>query len=111
MSLIKLNSVVLRTRPVFAQIVTLNIILHIESAQHFDCICRDKEINESGYDTLRISVGQAATKVWFNNTLKCTGNEVCLTSCWPSVPTSPVDQCSNEVGVRCSKCNVLLNET
>ena len=41
--------------------------------------------------------------IWYNDILNCLGNEVCLGSCLSSIPTSPVDQCSNEVGVRCSK--------
>ena len=40
---------------------------------------------------------------WVDNGLNCAGSEVCLTSCLSSIPTSPLSQCSNEVGVRCSK--------
>ena len=49
------------------------------------------------------TTGFARNTVWLNNGFGCTGNEVCLTSCLSSIPTSPLNQCSNEVGVRCSK--------
>ena len=49
------------------------------------------------------SSGQTTDKIWFNNKFTCNGSEVCLTSCLSSIPTSPLTQCSNEVGVRCSK--------
>ena len=63
-------------------------------------------MNESGYATLNISsFGETTNTIWFNNNLRCTGNKVCLTSCLSSIPTSPLNQCSNEVGVRCSKYN------
>ena len=45
---------------------------------------------------------------WFNNGLNCTGDELCLTSCLSSIPTTPLNQCSNEVGVRCSKCTISI---
>ena len=74
-------------------------------------ICnRDEDINESGYVTLDISsYGETANTIWFNSSLSCTGNEVCLTSCLSSIPTRPLTNCSNEVGVRCSKYNKIEN--
>ena len=68
-------------------------------------VYRDETINEPDYATLKISsFGEMTDTIWFSSGLNCAGNEFCLSSCLPSIPNSPLSQCSNEVGVRCSKC-------
>ena len=58
-----------------------------------------------GYSTLNISTSIVTGKtIWINKDLNCVGNERCLKSCLPSkLPTSPLDQCGSDVGVRCGK--------
>ena len=65
---------------------------------------RDDDAGSGGYSALNIS-GPIVTgnTIWYNNVINCVGNEVCLAKCLSSIPTSQMDQCSNEVGVRCSK--------
>ena len=62
---------------------------------HFVCSSNGTRLN--------ISTPNLLSTTWIDNNLNCFGNEVCLTSCLSSIPTIPLNQCSNEVGVRCSK--------
>ena len=62
------------------------------------------ELEFGGYSILNISRPMVTgNTIWYNDVLNCPGNEVCLAHCLPYTPTSAVDQCSNEVRVRCSK--------
>jgi len=65
----------------------------------------DNDLVESGgHSILNMSESiLTGTTVWLNNDLNCVGNEVCITSCLSSIPTSSLNECSSEVGVRCSK--------
>ena len=67
--------------------------------------CRDgDDFGSGGFSVLNIS-GPVVTgnTIWYNDVINCIGNEVCLARCLSFISTSPVDQCSSEVGVRCSK--------
>ena len=62
------------------------------------------DFGSGGYSALNIS-GPMVTgnTIWYNDVLNCLGNEVCLVRCLSYIPAIAIDQCSSEVGVRCSK--------
>ncbi|XP_065884217.1 scavenger receptor cysteine-rich type 1 protein M130-like isoform X2 [Dysidea avara] len=57
----------------------------------------------SNYSSLNnISVPEIGSSIVWVNDVMCNGSEVCLGSCLSSIPSSPLELCSNEVRVRCS---------
>ena len=73
--------------------------------QFLNKFCSDgNELGSGRNSILNISRSMdRGNTIWYNDVLNCLGNKVCLASCLSYIPTSAVDQCSNEVGVRCSK--------
>ena len=80
-----------------SQICLLNFTVH---GNDFVFICSDEDLSNT---TLNVTSFGVTSDVWINTSFNCTGNEVCLTKCLTSIPTSLVDRCSNDVGVTCSK--------
>ena len=59
--------------------------------------------NVSSNAKLDVTLYGVTNKIWINTSFNCTGDKVCLTQCLTSIPTSLMDSCSIDVGVRCSK--------
>jgi len=53
--------------------------------------------------SLNISLPQTVSDTIWVSDVTCNGSEVCLSSCLSLIPSRPLQQCSNEIGVRCCK--------